>query len=173
MKNILKLALAAAALLMVTGASSVSAQKFGYIDSGELIQSMPEITEIQANLEKLQNDLGEQYDAMVVEYNKKLEDFRKNNAAWTDSVRQLKEQELQEQMQRLQRFEESAGQDMQDQQRKLMQPVIEKAREAVQSVAKAQGLTAVFDLSMGAMIYYDEATMTNMLPLVKKHLGIN
>ncbi len=49
---------------------------------------------------------------------------------------------------------------------------MEKAQAAIAKVAKEQGLTAVFDLAVGALAYYDEAQMVNMLPLVKQSLGI-
>jgi outer membrane protein len=53
-----------------------------------------------------------------------------------------------------------------------MNPIVEKAKTAIQTVAKAQGCTAVFDTSSGALLYQNDATMINLLPLVKKELGI-
>ena len=54
----------------------------------------------------------------------------------------------------------------------LLKPVMEKAQAAVTKVSKEQGLTAVFDLATGALAYYNDAQMVNILPLVKKSLGI-
>ena len=54
----------------------------------------------------------------------------------------------------------------------LFRPVMEKAQAAVVKVGKEQGLTAVFDLVAGALAYYNESEMINVLPLVKKSLGI-
>ena len=57
-------------------------------------------------------------------------------------------------------------------QQQLMGPVITKAQDATKKVAQAAGYTIVFDVAAGAMAYYNEATVTNILPLVKKELGI-
>ncbi len=54
----------------------------------------------------------------------------------------------------------------------LMSPVIEKAQNAITKVAKENGLTYVFDLSAGSLIYYDDKGSVDLLPLVKKELGI-
>ena len=52
-----------------------------------------------------------------------------------------------------------------------MQPVIEKARKAIEEVAKEQGLLYVFDMAAGNPIYASEESV-DMLPLVKARLGL-
>ena len=39
-------------------------------------------------------------------------------------------------------------------------------------IAKENGLTYVFNLAAGSLIYFDEAGSLNLLPLAKKELGI-
>ena len=53
-----------------------------------------------------------------------------------------------------------------------MEPVMKKAFEAIEKVAKAQGLSYVIDLSSGAVVYINDANTVNLLPLVKSELGI-
>lgn len=172
MKKILKLALAMAALLMVGSATTASAQKFGRINTNDLLQAMPEMKTVEANLQKIANDHGDVFDAMRVEYNNKMEDFNKNSSTWTDAVRNAKQQELAALVDRLESYQQTANDDINENQRKLMTPVIEKARMAIESVAKANGYAAIFDITVGALAYYDETTITDILPLVKRHLGI-
>jgi outer membrane protein len=74
-----------------------------------------------------------------------------------------------------QRYEElskAASQDLQNQQTKLMQPVIEKARAAIEKVAAAGGYTAIFDMAAGSLAYYDKSQMTDIAPLLRAELGI-
>jgi outer membrane protein len=54
-----------------------------------------------------------------------------------------------------------------------MMPIIEKAQEAVNVVAKEQGLTYVLDASASkaVVIYLDGGD--DIMPLVKAQLGIN
>ena len=67
---------------------------------------------------------------------------------------------------------QQAEQDFSSRQETLLSPVMKKAQDAIDKVAKAQGLAYVFDLATGAIIYIDEANTVNLLPLVKAELGI-
>jgi len=51
------------------------------------------------------------------------------------------------------------------------QPIYEKANNAIQEVAKENKFTYVFDLAARSIIYFSEDS-ENVLPLVKKKLGI-
>ncbi len=170
MKTIFKLTLAAAVLLLFGGTNNASAQKFGYINIEELVFSMPEVETVRTNFEAIQKDFEGQYEAMVVEFNRKRDEFDRTQATLTDSLRKLKEEELQNTIQNIQKFEQEIPNSLQTEQNNLLKPLFEKAQEAIDSVAKANGLTAVF--TAGALIYTDTATMVDVLPLAKTHLGI-
>ena len=107
-----------------------------------------------------------------VEFNNKYLDYQKNAETLSESAKQLKERELQDLQKRFDDFQQVAEQDAQKMQQQLMGPVITKAQDAIKKVAQAAGYTIVFDVAAGAMAYYNEATVTNILPLVKKELGI-
>ncbi|MBU0765306.1 MAG: OmpH family outer membrane protein, partial [Bacteroidetes bacterium] len=55
------------------------------------------------------------------------------------------------------------------------EPIVSKAKKAIQDVAKEQGLTYVFDVAEAAggvvILYYSEDSM-DILALVKKKMGI-
>jgi len=53
----------------------------------------------------------------------------------------------------------------------VMAPVMEKARKAIEEVAKENGLLYVFDMTQGNPIYASEESM-ELLPLVKAKLGL-
>lgn len=167
----MKLALAAVALFAATTVSNAQA-KFGYVNSQEIIFSMPEIQEVQLSLEKLQKDLEEQLEIIMVEYNNKMNDYQKNVANYSDAIRQSKEQELMNLQQRYEELGKAGSQDLQNQQALLMQPVIEKARAAIEKVAAEGGYTAIFDMAAGSLAYYDKNQMTDISPILRAELGI-
>lgn len=171
MKRVVKLTLLAA-VLMLAGTSSSFAQKFGYINYQELISVMPERDSVEIKLNALAKEIGEQLELIQVEYNNKYADYQKAAANMSDAAKNLKEQELRSLSERFGQMQQSAQQEIAAEQEKLSAPIIEKAQNAIKKVSKANGLIAVFDTSMGAMAYYDEAAMVNVLPLVKKELGI-
>ena len=101
-----------------------------------------------------------------------LQEFQKNFNTLSESVRQLKENDLNALIQRRNEFEQAAQQDFQKRQNELLAPIIEKAKNAIDKVAAAGGYLAVFDTSTGSLAYFDEASLTDIAPAVKKELGI-
>ena len=139
MKKILKLTLT---VMLVMCASSVFAQKFGRVDLAAVVTAMPEFPEAQTNLEVYGQDLQDQLEQIMVEFNSKYADYEKNVSTYSDAVRQLKESELTQLQQRYSEFQQLAQQDIQRKQSELMNPIVEKANDAVKKIdqAVAKGL---------------------------------
>ena len=156
----------------ILGVSTVSAQKFARINLQEVVVAMPEFTEAQKNLEAFGKDLQEQMEQIQVEFNNKLADFQKNQETMAASVKQIKQQELEQLQQRYAEFQQIAQQDFQKKEAELLEPVQKKAQEAVNKVAKANGYLAVFNTSIPSLAYFDEAQLVDIAPLVNKELGI-
>lgn len=169
MKKLLKLTLAVA---LVMSASSLFAQKFGRINMQELIFAMPETKEMNTNLEAYVQDLRENMETIQVEFNNKLNDYQKNYSTLSDSVKQLKEKELQDLQTRIGEFEQVAQQDIQKKQAELLEPIVTKAKAAVDKVSKEGGYLAVFDSSVGSLAYFDEEALTDIMDSVKAELNI-
>lgn len=171
MKTILKITLIAA-LLCVGCSTAASAQKFGYVNTDDIIMSMPEIQEVDANLSKLRNDHVEQLELLSVEFNNKYEEFNKNATTYTDAIKQIKSKELQEINNRIQEYEQIAYEDLQKAQSDMLAPIYEKARNAIEKVGIDNGFTMIFDLASGALTYADKNNTTDVTSLVKRELGI-
>ena len=169
MKKVIKLALV---LICAMCATSLYAQKFARVSLQTVIAEMPEIAKMQTDIEAFAKELGEQLEVMQVEFNNKYADFQKNSATINESVRNLKEKELMDLQQRIGEFQQIAQQDIEKKQNELLQPILQKANEAVKKVASAGGYTAVFDTSLNALAYYDEAAITDIEPAVRAELGI-
>ena len=174
MKKFLKLTLAVALMMCATVAS---AQKFGRVDLAAIVPNMPEFKEAQTNLEAYGLDLQNQLEQIQVEFNQKYAEYEKNRATYTDTIRQMKESELQQLQQRFQEFQQIAQQDIQQKEAELMEPIYNKANEAVKAVAEAGGYMAIFstagDMATSAgLAYFDPAALTDITAEVKKGLGI-
>lgn len=170
MKQLLKIALAAS-LLLGTSFAANAQQKFGFINSQEVVLAMPETAEVNTQLEQLQKDLGEQLELIEVEYNNKAQEYQKNMNSYSDAIRQSKEKELSGLSQRYEELRQMGVQDLQNKQNELMKPVIEKAKNAINKVGADGKFTMIFDQAIGAVAYFDSATI-DVTPLVKAELGI-
>lgn len=169
MKKAIKLTLA---VVLMLSASSLFAQKFGRVNTQEIIMAMPETKEMQTTMEAYIKDLQDQMEALNVEFNNKLQDFQKNFNTYSDAIRDMKQKELQGLTSRREEFEQIAQQESQKKQNELLAPIIEKAKNAIDKISLAGGYLAVFDTSTGSLAYYDEAALTDIAPEVKKELGI-
>ena len=134
---------------------------------------MPETAEMQTNLDAFGKELQEQLEAIQVEFNNRYAEFEKNQATMNPTVKQMKQQELNDLQQRYGQFQQIAQQDFSKKQQELALPIQEKLDAAIAKVAKAGGYTAVFDTSIPTLAYIDEAQTTDLTPSVKKELGIN
>lgn len=169
MKKAIKLTLA---VVLVMGSTSLFAQKFGRINTQEIIMGMPETKTMQTDMEAYAKDLQNNVETISVEFNNKLQEFQKNLNTYSDAVRQLKQKELEDLQTRLRDFQEVAQSDYQKKQNELLAPIIDKAKAAIDKIAEANGYLAIFDTSAGALAYFNETTLTDIAPLVRKELGI-
>lgn len=167
-----KIVLLAFCVLSFSAVSQAQNLKFGHINTNELIGLMSERDSAIVKLQAYQDDLVETLQSMETEYNNKLNEYQRRRNEWTPVVIETKERELGELGQRMQQFQQNAQQEMAQMQQVLMTPVIEKAQDAITKVSKSHNLVYVFDLSAGALIYFDDSVSLNLLPLVKKELGI-
>jgi outer membrane protein len=152
-------------------AIAVNAQKFGHITAELLLQEMPEYDSAQVKLQDLNKSYELEIERIQVEINKKIEEFQQTEATMSQLIKEAKASEIQEMQQRLQNFAQTAQQDLQQQQMVFLQPVMDKARKAIDEVAKEYGLLYVFDMSQGNPVYASEESL-DMLPLVKTQLGL-
>jgi outer membrane protein len=168
MKNLRYLIIISLAVFFVSG---IDAQKFGHINNQELFTAMPEADSAQARIESLNREYQLQVEEMTVELNKKYDDYLTNRDSYTELIRQTKEADITEIQQRIQAFEQNAQQDLQVKQQEYLQPILEKANNAVREVAEENGFIYIFDLSRGNPVYWSDES-EDILPLVKTKLGI-
>lgn len=170
MKRNLILGVIFSMLLMAGPAYSQVNPKFGYIDSNELLELMPGKDSIQTALEAYGRSLESQLQTMYQEYQTKLGDYQTNSATMSNIIRQTKERELADMETRIQEFQQQADVDLQNKQMELLEPLLTKARNAIEEVADENGYTYIFDAGVGMLLYYEKGD--NILPLVRKKLGI-
>ena len=94
--------------------------KIGTVDTQEVFTLMPELKTAQASLEEVNKKYQTEYKALQEEFNKKLQEYQALAKDTPETIKQRREQELNELGQKIQTFEQVANQDIQQQQQKLM-----------------------------------------------------
>jgi outer membrane protein len=166
MKNLVK---SIAIVAFTLGTISISnAQKIAHISLDSLITIMPESKIAQEVAQKYLKDLENQVATMDTELQTKYADYMKNKDSYSALVASTKESELQDLNKRIEDFKAQAQQDYQRKYGELSKPIYDKAKQAIDLVAKESGYKYVLDTSTGNVLYSEAAD--DILPTVKKKL---
>jgi outer membrane protein len=107
---------------------------------------------------------------MQTELESKQTDYQTNSSTWSDLIKKTKEAEMQDLQQRMEKFQTSAQEALQKKQTELLQPIIDKAKKAIEAVGKEEGFTYIFDSALGSLLYTGGGE--DLMPAVKKKLNI-
>jgi outer membrane protein len=168
MKNLVIALLLVVATIGVTNAQVKN--KFGHINSQELLEVMPEKATADQQIEEFGKQLQKQLQTMMAEREAKVNDYMENEATMSEIIAQTKAEEIQMLDQRIQAFQQNAQQSLAKKEGEAYQPILDKARKAIEEVAKENDFTYIFDVSAGALLYQPESD--DILALVKTKLGI-
>ena len=166
----IKLIMLVAVVAMSTVTFAQKSAKVGHINSNDLLSAMPERANIQKELEEHANQLRVTLDAMRKEYETKVGEFQSKQDVMTEVIKQSKIKEITDLEGRISEFQQTAEADLQKKEQDLLQPIIDKAKEAINAVAKEGSYTYILDSSVGVVLYSVEGD--DILPLVKKKLSI-
>lgn len=158
-----------AALALVVGVQQISvAQKIAHVQLDSLIQLMPETKQAMDIAQSYLKDLEKQVSSMKAEFDGKYQDYLTNEAGYSELVKKTKQEELQTLNQRIQDFQQQAQQDYQKKYMELSKPIQDKAKKAIDAVAKENGYKYVLDTSAGTVLYSEASD--DILTLVKKKM---
>lgn len=160
--------IAAAALLTLSAAAQDL--KFAHVNYQELVQLVPEADEARATLSAQNQEFQETYQSMIEEFQSKYQQYQQKASTWTAAVKESKEKELTDIQTRIQEFESTASQELQQSQNQLMAPIQQKVLETVESLAKSGGYVYVFEVS--SLLYVDDSKSTDLTPAARKALNI-
>lgn len=154
-------------MLMLLAPMTMMAQKFGKVNTQSIMQSMPEVSKANGELEALQKQKENDLQAMQQEFQRKADEYQKASSTMNATTKQQKETELQGLQQKIQQAYQDGQQEMQKKSNELMQPIVEKVRTAINAVGKAGGYTYIFE--DGAAVYTGD-NVTDVTNAVKAKL---
>jgi outer membrane protein len=170
MRKLLKIFVILGIFCMPLFSNAQKAIKLGHINSNDLLKIMPGRDSAQSILEKHVKDLEKTLKGMKSELETKYQDFMSSQSQMSELIKQSKTKELQDMQARIEEFQDNAQKDYQDREKKLLTPIIDKAKKAIEDVAAENKYTYIFDSGVGSLLYQDSSD--DILPLVKKKLGL-
>jgi outer membrane protein len=168
----MKYALTAAFGLMLT--MTAQAQKFGFVNSGSILEGMPQVKEAESNLEALGKQLQAKGEKMMQDFQLKYQELERKVQAGeiTPKAQETETAMLEEERNKILAYDQEMQKQLGDKREALLAPILDQVKTAIDAVAKENGYTYIFDGSpgVGVILYADEST--NVTALVKTKLGI-
>lgn len=159
------------AAMLIPMLASAQTIKIGLVDTNEIMGKMPETAEAQKKIEEVSrkyeeeyNKLGEQMKSMVDEYQNMKEDE-------LPAIKERKARELQDFQQKLQQFEQNASQHLNTMQGELLTPIMQKMRNAIESVGR-EGNYSMIQVKNPDLTLFYQAPVVDITADVKAKLGI-
>ncbi len=158
-------------MLLMCAPMAAFAQKFGHVNSQEIVQAMPEFTKARTDIEALTKQYEADLKSMQEELQKKSEAYEKEQATLPANVKQRREQELQEMYQKIQQSYQDNQQALAKEQSEKMQAITSKVLAAIKEVGQAGGFVYIMDLT-GGIPYISTTLSTDVTAQVKAKLGL-
>jgi len=150
MKQIRLVVAALALILGTTGFVQAQDSKIAHIETQTLVEAMPTYKAAIAELEKLQRSYDAQINEMGTELQNTVKRYGAEAEQQTDETNLTRQKELQETERKILEYRQNALKDLQKKEQDLLKPILEKARVAIQRVARAKKFQYVVDSTPGA-----------------------
>lgn len=161
MKTFVKMGAFLIALVCIT--ATAQAQKFGYVNSAAILSEMPEVKQMQSNLDGLRTQLEKKGKQMIEDFQTKQQDAaqKEQTGVLSPVQRETLLKELQAEEQNILKYQQESQQKLLEKEQELLKPIQDKIMKAIDMVAEEGGYQYIFDGSTGILLYADESTDLN------------
>lgn len=157
-------------MLMLFAPMSMLAQKFGHLNSQQVMNDMPEFVkargEIEATAKQYENDLK----AMQDELQRKAGEYEKTKSTMNATKQKETEDELMKLNEKIRTAYNDNSQALQKAQQEKMQPITAKLVNAIQAVGKAGNYVYIMDITSG-IPYISQTLSEDVTAKVKAELA--
>ncbi|PSL05786.1 OmpH family outer membrane protein [Cecembia rubra] len=123
--------------------------KIGYTNVELLMDLMPEMEQIGADIQDYQTQLQTNMQTKAQDFERRVQSYQQAAPTMTEDARAQREQELRRLQQELQKAEQDAQVAYQRKLQELLEPVQQKVFNAINSVAAEHNYTHIFSESAG------------------------
>jgi outer membrane protein len=139
-----------ALLVMLSVATGAAAQKFAYVDTQYILESLPEYKSAQQQLDRISIQWQKEIEVKFGEIDKMYKDFQAESVLLTDDMKKKREEEIIDKetaAKELQKQRFGKGGDLLKKRQDLVKPVQDKIYNSIKEIATAKNYAVVFDKS--------------------------
>ncbi|MBN7809488.1 OmpH family outer membrane protein [Algoriphagus sp. H41] len=165
-----KVILAAVAMLFVGFAAQAQEIKIGYTSVEFIMDLMPEMEQIGADIKDYETQLQTNIQTKVADFQRQVQAYQQAAPTMTEEARATKEQELGKLEQNVQKYQQDAQVSYQRKLGELLEPVQTKVINAINAVAAENNYTHIFAETAGQspiLLYTKEEDKFTELVLAK------
>jgi outer membrane protein len=150
----------------------LTAQKYGYVNSSQLLINLPDVKTADSQLEAYQKQLIAKGEQMVKSFETEYKAYlaKVDSGELSQIDMQQREGKLAQDQQAIQAFEVQVQNDIAAKKQELYQPILARVQKVVDAYGKEEGYTMIFDASIGGILFAD--TADDLMPVLKTKLGI-
>lgn len=133
--------------------------KIGVVDSEIILAQLPEYKQAQDKLNEIVKKWQSELDSLTMDYQERLDSYRKQEAMMTEEVKLKEQQELMKLEQEIYTYRQRKfGQqgDFAMEQEKLLTPIKQNIIKAIEKVAKEEKVTLVLDKAGDVVVLYSD-----------------
>ena len=159
-------------LFLMLAPMSLLAQKFGYVNSAEIIQVMPEYAKAIKDVQALEKMYTDEFNSIRTEFEKKGTEFEKmQQDSVPENILKRRYEELMQLQQRLQEYGQEVQQNLQKAEQEKMVEINQKFQAALEIIGKEGSYVCIFDAA-GSIPFVNKALCEDVTAKVKAKLGI-
>ncbi|MDE7418882.1 MAG: OmpH family outer membrane protein [Muribaculaceae bacterium] len=150
---------------------SAQTLKIGLVDFNAIFEVMPETTAARNQVKEVSDKYDAEYKKLGEEMNRLVEEYQKMSENELPAIKERKTRELSDYQQKIQQFEQTAMQDLQNMQRDLYGPIQQKLVQAIESVGR-EGNYSLIQMYDPQLTLYHAAPVEDVTAAVKAKLGL-
>ena len=159
-------------LILMLAPMSLLAQKFGYVNSAEIIQVMPEYAKALKDVQALEKMYTDEFNSIRTELEKKGTEFEKmQQDSVPENILKRRYEELMQLQQRLQEYGQEVQQNLQRTEMEKMGEINQKLQTVLDTVGKDGAYICIFDVA-GGIPFINTTLCEDVTAKVKAKLGI-
>jgi len=143
------------------------------VNTQEIFAAMPELSDIERQVADRAEQMQAIMQEMEAEYNRRFTEFQALPETTSDAIRQDREREIMQIIERFQTFVQNSEQEIQQLQFSLLEPVRRRVSDAIEAVGNEGGYTFVFDIAsqMSPIVFINDNAV-DITQRVRTRLGI-
>lgn len=159
------------AFFIIAAALGAQAQKFAYVNTELILESMVDYADAQKQLDDMSKKWQENIELKYKEIEKMYQTYKAEQILLTEELRREREKEILEKEEEVKNYQKEkfgVNGELFKMRQKLIQPLQEQIYKALEDLSKRNGFNLIFDISGNSNILYYDARFDKTDDIIRR-----